>query len=366
MKSWKIASWFGIVLTILAFAIYFLMEKHFSTTFLLLEYKSLRGIKGFEGTVLFDDNQQLIEAAFSFTKGISIAGIEGSDSPNDVIKKLGKPDFRGESITKYLYIPKKKREAMTFFKEFVPDMEFRTLSLVYLRDGGIVQANFINGKLWLLSFKGGNPPLPYGIKMGMRVQELEDILGNGERHFPRHNPGGKRLESWMLPIINAFWPILFYSLLRRKKENFNKFWFFFLAWLILCFVDLGINEAFPFFSALSQGLVSFGFLLSLMLAFAYPSFLSGTALLALLILLELFPSHWKLNWRVLLIALYIIFVALWGWLIPFPFYERPFSFAITHVITPNLRSLLYSIGEKALFIIWFYILCLTNSKAGKI
>jgi hypothetical protein len=199
--------------------------------------------------LIFNSDKKLIDAIYSLREGGEVLGLRKEESVEGIKRKLGKPSYAEGSITRKLSGKRHSGE----WKEIEELLEkgVKVSYLFYRRNGGMMVISLINDKLNFIQFHGGHPHLPDGVRMGMKMKEIEEI-------YRPHPPLPKYLTSTdgfsekvppfdlgkLSVILTTFWTVFFFSFLYPRKEKLRWFGLFLLSLPIAIFVSLFFESAF--------------------------------------------------------------------------------------------------------------------------
>jgi len=320
--------------------------------------------------LIFNSDKRLIDAIYSLGEGGEVLGLRKEESVEGIKRKLGKPSYAEGSITRKLYGKKSSVEGDEM--EELLEKGAKVSYLFYRRNGGLIVIGLSNDKLGFIQFHGGHPHLPDGVRMGMKMEEIEDIY----RPYPPipeylTSTDGFGLKvppvdlSKLSVILTTFWTVFFFSFLYRRKDKLRWYGLFLLSLPIAIFVSLFFESAFHILRELGKGQKGFytaylskgiwevidGLPTSLCIYFYSELFSAGW-----LTLLSYLPSRWKWSKKAIAIVLFLSFFLL---IYPrFPLIIYSFEGILLNRATElNPFKVLGSLVGVALFAIWFYLLC---------
>jgi hypothetical protein len=318
----------------------------------------------------FNSDKRLIDAIYSLREGGEILGLRKDESLEGIKRKLGKPSYAEGGITRKLYGKKSSVEGDEM--EELLEKGVKGSYLFYRRNGGLIVISLINDKLKFIQFHGGHPHLPDGVRMGMKMEEIEDIY----RPYPPipeylTSTDGFGLKvppfdlSKLSVILTTFWTVFFFSFLYRRKDKLIWYGLFLLSLPIAIFVSLFFESAFHILRELGNGQKGFytaylskgirevidGLPTSLCTNFYSELFFAGW-----LTLLTYLPSRWKWSKKAIVIVLFLSFFLLIYPRFPFVIYS-PEGIFLNQTTDLNPFKVLGSLVGVALFAVWFYLLC---------
>jgi hypothetical protein len=312
----------------------------------------------------------LIDAIYSLREGGEVLGLRKDESLEGIKRKLGKPSYAEGSITRKLY--GKKRSVEGDEMEELLEKGVKGSYLFYRRNGGMMVISLINDKLKFIQFHGGHPHLPDGVRMGMKMEEIEDIY-KPYPPLPKYLTSTDGFSEKVPPfdlsklsvILTTFWTVFFFSFLYRRKEKLRWYGLFLLSLPIAIFVSLFFESAFHILRELGKGQKGFytaylskgiwevidGLPTSLCIYFYSELFFAGW-----LTLLSYLPSRWKWSKKAIAIVLFLSFFLLLYPRFLFIIYS-PKGIFLNQTTDLNPFKVLGSLVGVALFAIWFYLLC---------
>jgi hypothetical protein len=299
----KIAISLGILLTILYPTVFFLFgKKSVQIVRWISNYEEEKSRKWncLRTVFLFDKDERLYEVQFYPPFEGEFLGFRQNDDLKKIIAKWGKPSKAYDFATSY-------NNRITKCK-----------ALIYQREGGEISFHFASD-IWgtygleYIKFHKVNPDIPKGVRMGMKKEELERILGTPNFSVPEK-------KARMLPILFlfslfavSFWTAFLVNSLPRGKDLAHKISFFLfstliaLAFLACVWTSLNLIKLFLIkppisVNALQLSLGAFLFGCRFMLI---PSILLG----GLFTWLE-YGARVKLVWQISVIVLIAVFFSL--------------------------------------------------------
>jgi hypothetical protein len=367
MKARNIAVKYAVIFTLFLFFLFFIFARYLRVKeFYVVNY----ALPKYFLRLTFNSDKRLIDAIYSLREGGEILGLRKDESLEGIKRKLGKPSYAEGSITRKLAgrrLPKEWREI-----EKLLEKGEKVSYLFYRRDGGLMVICLSNDKPQFIHFRGGHPHLPDGVRMGMKMEEIEDIY-RPYPPFPEYltSTDGFGLKvppfdlSKLSVILTTFWTVFFFSFLYRRKDKLRWYGLFLLSLPIAIFVSLFFESAFHILRELGNGQKGFytaylskgirevinGLPTSLCTHFYSELFSAGW-----LTLLTYLPSRWKWSKKAIVIVLFLSFFLLIYPRFPFVIYSSEGIF-LNQTTDLNPLKVLGSLVGVALFSVWFYLLC---------
>ena len=367
MKARNIAVKCAIIFTLFFFFLFFIFVMYLRVKeFYVVNY----ALPKYFLRLTFNSDKRLIDAIYSLREGGEILGLRKDESLEGIKRKLGKPSYAEGSITRKLY-GKRHSEELKEIEELL-EKGVKGSYLFYRRNGGLIVIGLSNDKLGFIQFHGGHPRLPDGVRMGMKMQEIEEIY----RPYPPLSDNLTSIDgssekvppfdlSKLSVILTTFWTVFLFSFLYRRKEKLRWYGLFLLSLPVAIFVSLFFESAFHILRELGKGQKGFytaylskgirevidGLPTSLCTNFYSELFFAGW-----LTLLTYLPSRWKWNKKAIAIVLFLSFFLLIYPRFPFVIYSHEGIF-LNQTTDLNPFKVLASLVGVALFAIWFYLLC---------
>jgi hypothetical protein len=367
MKAREIAVKYAIIFTLFFFFLFFIFVMYLRVKEFYVVYFTL---PKYYVNLTFNSDKRLIDAIYSLREGGEVLGLRKDESLEEIKRKLGKPSYAEGSITRKLYGKKSSVEGDEM--EELLEKGAKGSYLFYRRNGGMMVISLINDKLKFIQFHGGHPHLPDGVRMGMKMGEIEDIY----KPYPPLSENLTSIDgssekvppfdlSKLSVILTTFWTVFFFSFLYRRKDKLRRYGLFLLSLPIAIFVSLFFESAFHILRELGKGQKGFytaylskgiwevidGLPTSLCTYFYSELFTAGW-----LTLLSYLPSRWKWSKKAIAIVLFLSFFLLIYPRFPFVIYS-PDGIFLNQTTDLNPFKVLGSLVGVALFAIWFYLLC---------